>query len=87
MSDPVETRSGARTFFATALIVIGLLWMALTGLCTASVAISTLLQGDPLGFLGAVPVLLVIGALCIGPGWLIWLAGKALRGRRNDLQG
>lgn len=82
MNEPAQ--SSTKSFFATVLIVIGILWMSLTGLCTALVAISSIL-GDPAGLLGAIPTLLIIGALCIGPGWLIWKGGKALRGRRNRL--
>ncbi len=85
MSDPTQPQSGTRGFLATVLIVLGILWMTLTGLCTAAVFVSSLFQGDPLGLLGAIPTLLLIGAICIGPGWLIWMGGKALRGRRNNL--
>jgi hypothetical protein len=79
MNEPAQ--SSTRAFFAAVLIVIGILWMTLTGLCTAFVAVSSIL-GDPAGLLGAIPALLVIAVICIGPGWLIWMGGKALRGRR-----
>ena len=80
MNEP--TQPSTRSFFASALIIIGLLWMALTGLCTAGVMVSALFQGDPIGLLNSIPFMLIIAVICIGPGWLIWVGGKALRGRR-----
>ncbi len=86
MSDPNAAKSGGG-FWATALIVIGILWMTLTGLCTASVVVSAALGGDQLGLLQSMPMLLIIAVICIGPGWLIWQGGRALRRRRNNLNG
>lgn len=80
MNDPAEPSS--RSFLATALIVIGLLWMTLTGLCTALVGVSSIV-GDPRNFLGVIPSLIFVAVLCVGPGWLIWKAGKAMRRRRR----
>lgn len=72
-----------RSFFATILIVFGIAWMTLTGLCTASVLVSSLIGNFSLEALGAIPVLALIGIICIGPGWLIWMAGRALKRRRD----
>lgn len=82
MNEP--PRSATRSFIASVLIVIGLLWMALTGLCTAMVTISSLLS-DPAGLFGAIPTMLIIAVICIGPGWLIWMGGRSLRARRGNL--
>jgi hypothetical protein len=83
MNDPSQTAPRGRSFVATALIVFGIVWMALTGLCTASVLVSSLIGNLSWEWFASLPVLAIIGVICIGPGWLIWTAGKALKRRRN----
>ncbi len=83
MNETTGPEHGGRAFLATVLIVIGIAWMTLTGLCTASVLVSALIGNFSLEALGAIPVLAIIGVICIGPGWLIWKAGRALQRRRN----
>lgn len=81
MDDPTSGRS----FFATALIVVGVLWMTLTGLCTAGFVVSMFGAGAPGGAetLNVLAFVLFVGAVCFAPGFLIWLGGKALRRRKS----
>ena len=72
--DPIERQRGDRSFIATVLIIIGVAWMALTGLCTVAITLSDLF----------VPEALLIGALCMLPGVLIWLLGRWLRQRKRQ---
>lgn len=87
MNDPSPPSKSGGSFFAVVLIVIGVAWMTLTGLCTASVLISSIIGNPSLELLGAIPALIIIGVICIGPGWLIWKAGKALKRRGNGAGG
>lgn len=76
--------SGMR-FFGAALAVLGILWIALTGLCTLVV------WGQGFGGVGSangladlfalVPAVLMIATICMLPGFLIWLLGRWLRDR------
>ena len=79
-----ESPQSNRAFFATALVVIGLIWMALTGLCTAGFIVSTFFGGatDIPEIMSVLTFVLMVGALCIAPGFLLWLGGKALRQRK-----
>lgn len=76
--------SGMR-FFGAALAVIGLLWMALTGLCTAVVwgqsFVGVALGTDLSELFAMIPFTLMIATICMLPGFLIWLLGRWLRDR------
>lgn len=87
MNEPSGPAKGSRAFFATILIVVGILWMALTGLCTAGVLISSIVENPSFEMLRVIPLIAVIGAICIGPGWAIWMAGRWLKQRRNGASG
>ncbi len=76
MSEPSE----ARRVFGLILIVLGILWMALSGLCTAvglffTVPASFGQYGNAsFMFLAIVP-----GGISIAIGWAVWLGGRALK--------
>lgn len=89
-----EEKAGSG-FAATVLVVLGIVWMALTGLCTALFAGSSILSsvlqiisgengpGSGLfGLLQSIFALLLIGVICIGPGYAIWRLGVWLGKRR-----
>jgi len=76
-------KSGGLQFVATFLIVIGLLWMALAGLCSAAVFFSSLSSGNLADIMSALSIVLLFGAIGAAPGLIIWVIGRALRGRRN----
>lgn len=74
MTEP-ETPKDKPSTGATILLALGLLWMALSGLCTARIALPMLFSDYAfLGWIG-----LTVGALSFGIGWLIWRAGKGKR--------
>lgn len=75
--------SGTRAFLATALIVVGILWMTLTGLCTGVFFVQSFQQGNVGAGIGMIPLFLVILTICVLPGFLLWLGGKGLRDRRT----
>ena len=78
-----EHGPSAAGLLGTIFLVIGALWMALSGVCTA---IFTWLsfdmgRGDWKNFLSAMPVVLGVGGVSILIGFAIWFVGKALRQR------
>jgi hypothetical protein len=79
-----EAPQSNRAFFASVLIVIGLIWMTLTGLCTAGFLVwafsggGTLAAGD---FLNWTMLIVAGGVGSAFPGLIIWLVGKALKRR------
>ena len=69
MTDSSGPSTGG-SFFATVLIVVGLLWMALAGLCSGAVLFSPFMGGDfRLGDLMiSLPIVLVFGTIGAGGG-------------------
>lgn len=58
----------------TVLAIIGIVWMALSGLCTAT--LGTAFIADPTYGRFLWPFVLGIGGLCILPGLLMFLLGR-----------
>lgn len=81
-----ESLGGGAGFIASILVVVGILWMALAGLCSGAVLFSSMQGGElDLGnLLGALPIVLAFGTAGAAPGLLIWLGGRGLRNRRNS---
>lgn len=80
-----ETNPGSnRSFIATFLVVAGLIWMSLTGLCTAGFVVSSFFGGSMRlsDLFSVLAFVLVVGVICFAPGFLMWIGGKALRGRK-----
>lgn len=91
MNAPETAKNGAaptnrsgRGFLATVLIVLGVVWMALTGLCTAAYSIMTLTStgGSADERFGWFTVFFVFGVVLIAPGFIMWLIGRWLARRR-----
>lgn len=76
-----EYGPSASRLLGTILLVIGALWMALSGACTVVFAWLGLgmARGDFRQFLSVLPLALGVGAISILIGWLIWRVGKFLR--------
>ncbi|HXI86982.1 MAG TPA: hypothetical protein VNH64_05955 [Parvularculaceae bacterium] len=76
MSDHEEKKPALRggSGCAFALIVVGILWTVLSGLCTATFTISPLFSGDgnPAGIIG---LALAIGLPSIVIGLALWVIG------------
>jgi hypothetical protein len=85
MTEPDAQAPASRSFIATALIVLGLIWMTLTGLCTAVFMIPAIFTSGE--GVAVIPSALFIAVICIGPGFLIWQAGRFLSRRRNGAGG
>jgi hypothetical protein len=71
----MSDRSNLARLFGLILIVIGTLWLVLTGLCTAAFAIGLLGEGN----LGDITVILTIAIPSILIGGLIYAIGRWLR--------
>ena len=80
-----EAPNANGSFSATFLIVVGIAWMALTGLCTAGFAVSSFFGGanDLANIISVLTFVLIVGAICIAPGLVFWLIGRALKRRRS----
>ena len=63
------------------LIVVGGLWMALSGLCSAvfAVGIFTESNGDIREALSILPMILLVGGFSAGIGLVVYVVGRALR--------
>ena len=71
----MSDRSNLARLIGLILIVIGTLWLVLTGLCTAAFAIGLLGEGN----LGDITVILTIAIPSILIGGLIYAIGRWLR--------
>ena len=73
MTEP-ESGHSVRTFFGWTFIVVGALWIAFAGVCTASV----IFNATDTSQTGWVDVALVVGAISALIGWGILALGRAL---------
>ncbi len=76
-----EHGPSAGGLFGTLIMILGVLWMALSGLCSALVAFSAIVNNEDQGMLQGLVVVAVIGGGSMFIGWLTWLGGRALRRR------
>ena len=81
--DDAGAKPGDQSFIATVIIVIGIAWMSLTGLCTAVFAVGGLISTGANDLLSLLPMIAVIGWFCMFPGFLIWSLGRWLRRRKQ----
>lgn len=77
-----ENRSSSAALLGTIIMIVGILWMTLSGLCSALVLVGEVFDGDPGGILQGVGIVTIVGGVSLLIGALIWRGGKALRGRR-----
>lgn len=77
-----ENRSSSAALLGTIIMIVGILWMTLSGLCSALVLVGEVFDGDPGGILQGVGIVTIVGGVSLLIGTLIWRGGKALRGRR-----
>ena len=74
MTDKV---SEARRLISIALIVLGTLWMGLSGLCTLGGLLVTCSLASHGGGWSALWLAILPGAVSIGVGWLVrWIGGR-----------
>jgi hypothetical protein len=80
MSEPAGTGSEIRRFIGMILIVVGLLWVAASGLCSAGFFGWMIFEGgDIREILSIVPMLLLVGGFSAGMGFVLYVVGRALR--------
>jgi hypothetical protein len=63
------------------LIVVGLLWTALSGLCSAAFFVTLFTEGggDMREALSIMPMILLVGGFSAGIGFVVYIVGRALR--------
>lgn len=79
MTDPTDPPSIKRIIGLT-LIIVGLLWTALSGLCSAAFFVTLLTEGgDVREALSIVPMIVLVGGFSTGIGIVLYVVGRALR--------
>ncbi|MEQ1868195.1 MAG: hypothetical protein ABL996_26560 [Micropepsaceae bacterium] len=63
------------------LIVVGLLWTVLSGLCSAAFFVTLFTEGggDVREALSIIPMILLVGGFSAGIGFVVYIVGRALR--------
>ncbi len=62
------------------LIVVGLLWTALSGLCSAGFVLMLFTEGgDVREALSIIPMIVLVGSFSVGIGFVVYIVGRALR--------
>ena len=80
MSGSTGTGSDIKRFIGLILIVVGVLWAAASGLCSAWFFGMMFFEGgDIREMLSIVPMLLLVGGFSAGMGFVIYVVGRALR--------
>ena len=80
MAEQNDAGSQIRQFIASALIVIGVLWMSGAGLCSVwmfGMLVSE--SSSPNDLVDAVPIIAAVGGLSVGLGFVVYVVGKSLR--------
>ena len=71
-----------RRIIGLVLIAVGLLWVTLSGLCSAGFFLMLFIEGGDLReALSILPMIVLIGGFSIGIGFVIYIVGRALRPR------
>lgn len=79
MSD-TESRPNIKRVIGLGLIVVGLLWTTLSGLCSAGFFLMLFTEGgDVREALSIVPMILLVGGFSAGIGFVLYIVGRALR--------
>ncbi len=62
------------------LIVVGLLWATLSGLCSAGFVLMLFTEGGDLReALSIIPMVVIVGGFSIGMGFVVYIVGRGLR--------
>jgi hypothetical protein len=80
MSDAQESPGPIRNFMGLALIGVGVLWMAASGLCSGAFFVQMMID-DPhyREVLSIIPMILLVGGISFGLGFVFYIVGRALR--------
>jgi hypothetical protein len=80
MSESAGTGSEINRFIGLILIVVGVLWAAASGLCSAWFFGWMFFEGgDIREILSIVPMVLLVGGFSAGMGFVLYVVGRALR--------
>jgi len=81
MTEPPAGKPGEiRLFIGLILIVIGVLWLVASGLCSAAFFVSLFTEaGDFREALSIVPMILLVGGFSCGVGFAVYVVGRAMR--------
>lgn len=73
--------TSVRRMIGLVMIVVGGLWMALSGLCSAAFAVGMLTEsnGNFREALSIFPMILLVGGFSAGIGLVVYVVGRALR--------
>lgn len=74
-----EHGPSARGLLGALIMIFGALWALLSGLCSAIVTFSALANNENEGMLQGLAFVAAVGGGSMFIGWLIFLAGRALR--------
>jgi hypothetical protein len=79
MSEPASSTS-VKQMIGLVLIVVGLLWAALSGLCSAGFFLMLFTEGgDVREALSIIPMIVLAGGFSAGIGYVVYIVGRALR--------
>lgn len=80
MSETPASQNPIKEFVGLTLIVIGVLWMAASGLCSLGLVALAIPQAPNVSeILGLLPMVLIIGGFSVGLGFVFYVVGRALR--------
>lgn len=82
MSEDISPGKAIRRFIGGVLIVVGLLWLGASGLCSAVLFVSLLVDSDGAYFrevLSIVPMFLLVGGFSAGVGFAVYAIGRVMR--------
>jgi hypothetical protein len=81
MTEPAPPTSVKR-MVGLILIVVGLLWTAASGLCSAAFVVMLFTEGGDLReALSIVPMVVLVGGFSVGIGFVVYIVGRALRSK------
>jgi hypothetical protein len=84
MNETPPNESPVKELIGLILVVIGVLWMAASGLCSLGFIVLTFPQAaDPREFLGIMPMVAIVGGFSIGLGFVFYVVGRALRPKKT----
>lgn len=81
MTELPENQPGTlRRFIGLVLIVVGVLWMIASGLCSGGFLITLFTEGgDFREALSIIPMIALVGGFSLGLGFVFYVVGRALR--------
>lgn len=80
MSEQPATPSPIKQFIGLMLVVVGVLWMTASGLCSLGFLVMIFPEASDLReVLSILPMIVIIGGFSLGIGFVLYIVGRALR--------